>query len=267
MRVALTGLTAGELSPEMIGRADVQRYHMAARIIENFHIHPNGLLEYREGWILLGSPKYDNLLSRLQEFVFSDEQAYMLEFGHNYMRVWKDGGQMLNAGVPVEIATPWTEALLPLLSFTQRADVMWVFTANDTMKPKKITRTSHTAWTLTDWAPKDGPYLGENIYDAQGITLDAGAGNAKATVEVVTGVPAPFKPTDVGRMLRILDHYEEDGIKKVQWNWGYIVTYFDPYNVQTTIEERAYHLPLPTKEKSWRLGLYSDTTGFPICGT
>jgi hypothetical protein len=46
-------------------------------------------------------------------FVFSVTQAYALEFGDLYMRVFKDLGQVLSGGLPYEIAMPYAEADLP----------------------------------------------------------------------------------------------------------------------------------------------------------
>jgi hypothetical protein len=60
-------------------------------------------------------------------FVFSSSQAYALEFGDLYMRVFKDEGQVLSLGVPYEIVTPYTEAALPELNYSQSADTMFLF--------------------------------------------------------------------------------------------------------------------------------------------
>jgi hypothetical protein len=84
---------------------------------------------------------------RLIPFEFSVTQPYMLEFGNLYIRVYKDNGQILNAGKAVEITTTYTTADLFDIQYAQSADTLYL--AHKGRAPKKLTRTSDTAWTLT----------------------------------------------------------------------------------------------------------------------
>ncbi|NOT42377.1 MAG: hypothetical protein HOP13_18025 [Alphaproteobacteria bacterium] len=81
---------AGELSPRMYGRTDFAKYISGAEAIENFIVRPEGGLMRRHGTRFAGEVKDHVRQTRLVPFVFSTVQAYMLEFGHNYMRVWRD---------------------------------------------------------------------------------------------------------------------------------------------------------------------------------
>jgi|6_EtaG_2_1085325.scaffolds.fasta_scaffold02318_3 hypothetical protein len=83
---------------------------------------------------------------RLVPFEFSTTQAYILEFGDLFVRVYKDNGQIQTAG-PVEITTPYLEADLLGLKFCQSADTLYI--AHRGYAPRKLTRSSHTSWTLT----------------------------------------------------------------------------------------------------------------------
>lgn len=83
---------------------------------------------------------------RLVRFEFSVTQAYILEFGNLYIRVYKDNGRIATAGKPVEIVTPYTTAQLFDLYFAQSADTLYI--AHPTHAPRKLTRTSDIAWTL-----------------------------------------------------------------------------------------------------------------------
>jgi hypothetical protein len=62
----------------------------------------------------------------------------------------------------IQVTTPWLEAELFDLQFTQSADVMWVVHRNH--KPRKITRSSHVAWTLANYAPTSDPWTSSNNY-------------------------------------------------------------------------------------------------------
>ena len=50
--------------------------------------------------------------TRLIPFEFSTTQTYMLEFGNQYIRFYKDNGQILSSGSAYEISTPYLEAEL-----------------------------------------------------------------------------------------------------------------------------------------------------------
>lgn len=84
---------------------------------------------------------------RLIPFEFSVTQPYILEFGNLYIRFYKDNGQILDAGKPVEITTTYTTADLFDIQYAQSADTLYL--AHKGRAPRKVTRTSDTAWTLT----------------------------------------------------------------------------------------------------------------------
>ena len=91
-------------------------------------------------------------------FQFSKTQAYVLEFGHKYMRVFMKGGQVDTtdtSGVPVEIATPYTAAEVFALRFCQQADTLFLFHPNHA--PAKMARASHVSWTLSDLPITNSP--------------------------------------------------------------------------------------------------------------
>ena len=83
---------------------------------------------------------------RLVRFEFSITQAYILEFGNLYLRVYKDNGQIHTGGAPVEVVTPFTTAQVFDLYFAQSADTLYI--AHPIHAPRKLTRTSDIAWTL-----------------------------------------------------------------------------------------------------------------------
>jgi len=66
-----------------------------------------------------------------------------------------------------------------------------------------------------------------------------------------------FKSTDVGRCIRLFG-------SDAQWRWARITDYVS----STEVKVRMYGQALPDLSpiKRWRLGLYSDTTGWPPCG-
>ncbi len=166
----LNNMTSGELSPFLYGRVDLAKYLNGCETLENWMPLRYGGVTSCPGSRFVAETKDSTKASRLVPFVYSTLQAYQLEFGDTYIRFYKDGGSIESPpGTPVEISTPYEEADLPLLKFAQSADVLYIVHPDFALR--KLTRTSHTAWTLSVVTLTDGPFLDEN--DTTGWTISA----------------------------------------------------------------------------------------------
>ena len=145
--LALTSFVSGELGSKLDGRTDFAKYNTGAKTLQNFLIHPQGSATRRVGTQFIAEVKDSSKKTRLIPFEFSTTQTYILEFGDQYMRVYKDKGQVLSSGVAFEISTPYLEAELFDIKFAQSADVMYICHPNHDVR--KLSRTGHNAWTLT----------------------------------------------------------------------------------------------------------------------
>ena len=81
---------AGELTPKLLGRSDLPSYASGAQIIENFHVLVHGGIKRRPGMRFVARAKTADKRVRLIPFVYSTTVAYVLEFGNNYIRFYKD---------------------------------------------------------------------------------------------------------------------------------------------------------------------------------
>ena len=115
--VQLTNFTAGELSPRLDGRNDLSKYPSGCKTLENFIVYPHGSAARRSGSQFISEVKTSSKKTRLIPFEFSTTQTYILEFGDQYIRVYKDKGQVQSGGSAVEISTPYLEAELFDLKF------------------------------------------------------------------------------------------------------------------------------------------------------
>ncbi len=156
--VQLTNFTGGELSPRLDGRNDLQKYATGCKTLENMIIFPHGSAARRSGTQFVAEVKDSTKETRLIPFEFSTTQTYILEFGNQYIRFFKDNGQILSSGSPYEISSPYLEAELFDIKFAQSADVMYICHPNH--PAKKLSRTGHTSWSLTSVDFTDGPYMG-----------------------------------------------------------------------------------------------------------
>ena len=121
---AFTGFTAGELSPRMDGRTDFDKYFQGCKTLNNFLVHPHGGAARRPGAIFISEVKDNSKAIRLIPFEFNVTQTYVMEFGNQYIRFYKDGGQIVDSGSAYEISSPYLENELDEIKFVQSADVM-----------------------------------------------------------------------------------------------------------------------------------------------
>ena len=241
--------TGGEISPRLFGRSDVKSYYNSVKTLTNFLPFIHGGIQRRFGSRFVAEVKTSANFTRLYEFSYNNIQSYVLEFGNQYFRIYRNRGRVESAGTPVEVATPWTSSELPALKFVQSADVLYVMHPN--YAPRKITRTSDTSWSISTFSNLDGPYLSQNT-TATTLTASATTGSG-ITITASTSV---FTGTDVGRLIRI----------KVGSNWGYvrITAFASATSVTATV---VATLGGTTATTEWRLGAWSDTTGWPECAT
>lgn len=200
-----TNFTAGEVSPLIRGRVDLDKYFNGVEILENFIVRPQGGIFRRSGTRFVAEVKDSNKSVILQEFEFSTIQAYILEFGDLYMRIYRDGGVVEDPpGTPVEVVTPYTEAQLSGLSFTQSADILYVCHASH--RPRKISRTSHITWTISILETIDGPYLPQNNDIDNKITISSVVDRA-----TIKSTSTDFVSGDVGDYIE----FDRDGQKSL----------------------------------------------------
>ena len=98
--VQLTNFTAGELSPRLDGRNDLAKYSSGCKTLQNMVIYPHGSAARRPGTTFVREVKDSTKKTRLIPFEFSTTQTYILEFGNQYIRFYKDGGIILSGASP-----------------------------------------------------------------------------------------------------------------------------------------------------------------------
>ena len=178
-----TNFTAGEFSPLLEGRVELAKYKDAVSKLENFYTFPHGPVDKRPGTRFISTVKTESAKTRLVPFIFSTIQAYVLEFGNNYIRFYKDEGQITSGGSAYEISTTYTTAQIPDLRFTQSADILYI--CHSAHAPKQLSRTGHTSWTLSAYDYGDGPYIEENT-TATTLSPSGTTGNVVITASVIS---------------------------------------------------------------------------------
>lgn len=325
-------LNAGELSPLMLGRQDVDKYASGLYVCQNAVLLAQGAWTRRPGTAYLHQCKFHDKVARLLPFQYSVDQTYILEFGEGYIRFftnhgllcatsqsitsiskaatgklgknshgYNDGDRILLSPVAgmtqlnsrevvvtnktandfdlydsdglainttgydtftsgtmakiLEVTTLFTEADLPNIRITQSADTLYIL--HPDYPPQQLVRTAATTWTLSDIVFTDGPYGALNTTNTT-LSPSAVTGAITLTASAVAGINSGsgFVSTDVGRLVRM----KEGAV----WGWAEITTVSSTTLVSATVFSTFTNTNAKT---NWRLGIWSDTTGWPSTGT
>jgi hypothetical protein len=84
----ISNFTSGELSKDMLGRADVERFFNGAEIIENFHCRASGGIYRRMGTERIAESECAS--PRLIDFTRSRSESYILQLGCGAIHVVSD---------------------------------------------------------------------------------------------------------------------------------------------------------------------------------
>lgn len=192
---------AGEFSPLLAGRTDLEKAGSACTTLENYIALRYGCAQRRPGMQFRAVTKFDeDRKSRLFSFQFSTTTTYIIEVGHEYMRFFTNGGQVVVGtppGTPYEISSPYAEADLFSLQYKQINDVTYIW--HPDYPVYKLTRVADDNWTLEEVIFDVPPTLDQNLTDT---TITATATSNPNEVALLASAPI-FDPLHVGAFWRI----------------------------------------------------------------
>ena len=137
----------------------------------------------------------------LFRFKFGGNAGFIVEFGHLYIRLFANHGQLISGSAPYELVSPFTmddlwnsELECCKLQFVQNGDILYLLHPK---YMKKLVRLSNNNWELQDWSLKGGPWEAVNVSDVR-ITSSASTGNVTLSADGNV-----FSEEDVGRLIRL----------------------------------------------------------------
>jgi hypothetical protein len=112
-------VNGGEISPQLEGRVDNERYNSGARLLENFIVKPNGSISKRPGTQYLAS--LGDTAGRLETYRADEETNFMLVFTPSACRVYNTSGTAVTTTSGVMDIAPiqWFSDPTNLIWFTQ----------------------------------------------------------------------------------------------------------------------------------------------------
>nr|DAK43789.1 MAG TPA: stabilization protein [Bacteriophage sp.] len=132
---------AGEISPYVANRVDLDKYKSALLTAQNLVIRPFGGCYRRQGSEFIGKVKYDDKPTALVAFNAGIDDAYLLEVGYQYIRIWEDGKY-----TGTELSTSYDN--VDNLQFTQSADTMFICSGD---YPIQCLQRTAIGWTFKEY--------------------------------------------------------------------------------------------------------------------
>lgn len=237
VRQVKTTFTAGEVTRELLGRADLRAYENGALRLRNVFIQPTGGVQRRAGLRYVDAAAG---AGRLVAFEFNTEQTYLLTITAGRIDIYADDVLLAS------LAAPWDAHEIANVAWTQSADTLLL--VHPDVPPKKLVRQAG-GWALLDWAYiAAGPALYQPFFKfaAAEVTIAASATTGSATLAASADV---FAAGHVGTRLRV-------GGKEV------VITSFDSPTVVTVDVLQDLLGTEPTVD--WAEQAFSPVRGYPV---
>lgn len=137
----------GELTEQLFGRLDLGKYQTGLALCRNFIVTPQGPIVNRPGLEFVRATK-GNAVARLIPFTYSSDQTLAIEIGVGYFRFHTEGGTVLSAGVPYEVAHTYAAGELFDIHYVQSGDILTL--THPAHAPAELRRLAATNWTLAN---------------------------------------------------------------------------------------------------------------------
>ena len=241
--------SAGEISPRLHDRDDVEIWHAGLKTQNNFISWPQGGMCRRAGMEYINPIKDPDNPPNVFEFEFSQDhtQSYALEAGHLYLRVWTYSGQVIKDDLPYEQVSPYSIDQVFDIQYVQSGDV--IFMVHHDVPLHKLSRYGHDDWRFEAVVMIDGPYKSENLDLGHTIQADALSGSGVN----LTASKDTWLVGDIGRVMRLRFSGE--------WSWCEITGWTDATHVVVTTK-RDFKGSINTDSDQWRMGAFGGVDGY-----
>lgn len=246
MRLMQNALNAGEWSPRLDGRSDLEKYPHALKTMLNAYAFKHGGGSRRPGTRFIHEVKDSTAKTRLISF----ESAYgdfVIEMGAGYLWYYKDNEIVASGGVPVELTVPYAEGELFEVQIASAVNILYLAHPNHPPQYIQALDTGYLYAAQVDII--DGPYLPMNTDAAHALTPSDTTGEITLTA---TGF-APFAAGHLWSLWRL----------KIADAWGYVQV-IEPVTSSTVVTCLVLETLGGTDATAdWREGSWSGERGWP----
>ena len=281
IRPQMTAFNAGELSPLLQMRSDFSKYDSGCATLQNMLPRSQGPVFRRPGTKFIAETATSTNQSRLIPFEFNKTDAYILEFGDLSMRVYRDGGQVLEltgtSTVPSSAVAQWK------LDDDAASTVVLDAVGSPTHNGTATTNTSNLSVTgqVDDAFNMQGTHT-VTIADHDDFTFDDSAGEGMSIVAWVFVESGNSQQTIVSKYHRnisarewllsitsneyikldLWDETNDDFVRKSIWNsisdgWHHIAVIYDGRGGSDADEGIVFYID----NQIWEEGFVDGSTG------
>lgn len=200
LQTITTNFSAGELSPRLMGRTDLEKYNSGAKTLRNVVALREGGITARPSRRYVQAAGSHNTQSRLIPFVRGVDPGYAVEFSSVNARFFKAGAALMSGGSQVTANHPYSASELLDLEHAQSADTLII--CHPDHMPRRLVRQADDQWLSEGVAFDPGPLAEVGHWStSQAMTLSVyGTGSMAGSATVASG-DFEFRPADVGRQI------------------------------------------------------------------
>ena len=152
---------SGELSPAAFARVDIDRYRSGLRTCRNFIVQPQGGVANRPGTRYVAEVKDSSKTTIVQEFIFNEDQSYILEFGDEYVRFYTNGARVSVTSSEIAEWNVATAYVVGDYATLAGGTVYYCIDNNTGFSPDTYPET----WTASSVYEEPTPYAEEDLTD------------------------------------------------------------------------------------------------------
>jgi hypothetical protein len=192
-----TAFAAGEITPELYGHVDLEKFGVAATTMRNMAVSFRGGCFSRAGTaycLLSGTPYSGGVAPRVITFQFSTQQGLCIEMGPNYMRFFVDGEPVLEPPSNISAITQADPAVVTAPGNN--------FVANDWVQINGVNGMSElNGRTFLVASPVGGSFNLESLFTGLGLnTTGYAAYVSGGTASRVYTLATPYAAADVNNV-------------------------------------------------------------------
>ena len=173
----------GLVSQKLDERVDMDKFGKWFKVADNMRFFSTGAMQNRTGFVKVANTKNnlpnDNI--RLLSFVFNNREAFLLELGQGYMRVFKDGSPILDTNGSIKV---WNTSITfpddEDLKYAQSGDIIFLTIPSKGIYEIKRKNTEGTDWEVTGFDTTIYPLGDENKNKQQRLTMTTSEGSENA---------------------------------------------------------------------------------------
>lgn len=194
-----TNFSAGELTPKMQARLDLNVYQNGAAQIRNWRQLAQGGIRRRPGTVYAATLTPTGV-TQLESFIFADDEAYAVVFSNARVDIYDRDGTLQQSNT----SQAWTTAMIGELSVVQSGSFMFI--GHKDLQTQQIRRTAADTFVIEDYtysqdASADNTFQPYHKYEDAAMTLDVSAFSGAGLTLTASG-SGFFTADHIGALVR-----------------------------------------------------------------